>query len=230
MGVAVAMKMNLPAVLRTDVYYSYDDEDDLINDAAQYFARYLHDAWWVAAGTEEDPAEAAKGGHTPNNTTTTCGTPFDSANRLTNPHVVSGILVFISAADRVCFVSTGSDVSRVLPWWRLEHVVSNMKPSLRRGSYGDAALEAISDVSELLEAGPPAIRERFNDFVARFGVVLAFVIFTFFFAGWGEYRDRRRRWQHANSRSKLSHQGREEARKLQREHHTKANMPGNFRY
>lgn len=223
MGVAVAMKMNLPAVLRTDVYYSYEDEDDLINDAAQFFALKLHDAWWGGtAGTGEDPAEAVKGGHKPTTTTTTttCGAPFDSANRLVNPPAVSGILVFVSVADRVCFVSTGSDMSRVLPWWRLEHVVSNMKPSLRRGSYGDAILGAIDDVSEMLEAGPPALRERFNDFVARFGVVLAFASFTFFFAAWGEYRDRRRRWQHAESRSKLSPQEREKARKLQREYHT----------
>ena len=38
MGVAAAMNMNLPSVLRTDIYYSYEDEDDLINDIAQYFA------------------------------------------------------------------------------------------------------------------------------------------------------------------------------------------------
>jgi len=221
MGVAVAMKMNLPAVLRTDIYYSYEDEDDLINDAAQYFARYLHDAWWDT-GTGDDSTKAAKGGHKPSDSapTATCGASFDSANRLTNPPAVSGILVFISVADRVCFVSTGSTVSRVLPWWRLEHVVANMKPSLRRGSYGDAILGAISDASAMLEAGPPDFQERFSDFVARFGVVIAFAAFTFLFAAWGEYRDRRRRWQYAESRSKLSHHEREEARKLQKEYQT----------
>ena len=224
MGVAVAMKMNLPSVLRTDIYYSYEDEDDLINDAAQYFARYLHDVWW---GDGIADASTTKGAASENDLkpgkptrTTTCGSPFDSANRLTNPPAVSGILVFISVADRVCFVSTGSAVSRVLPWWRLEHIVSAMKPALRRGSYGDAILGAIGDASAMLEAGPPDFHERFNDFVARFGIVIAFATFTFLFAAWGEYRDRRRRWQYAESRSKLSHHEREEARKLQSEYHT----------
>ena len=224
MGVAVAMKMNLPSVLRTDIYYSYEDEDDLINDAAQYFARYLHDVWWGdgIGDASTTKGAASKSDHKPSASarTTTCGAPFDSANRLTNPPAVSGILVFISVADRVCFVSTGSAVSRVLPWWRLEHIVSAMKPALRRGSYGDAILGAINDASAMLEAGPPDFYERFNDFVARFGVVIAFATFTFLFAAWGEYRDRRRRWQYAESRSKLSHHEREEARKLQSEYHT----------
>ena len=223
MGVAVTMKMNLPSVLRTDIYYSYEDEDDLINDAAQYFARYLHDAWWGGGMSDAlTNNKATTNGHQPNDSsrTTTCGAPFDSANRLTNPPAVSGILVFISVADRVCFVSTGSAVSRVLPWWRLEHIVSAMKPALRRGSYGDAILGAINDASAMLDAGPPDFHERLKDFVSRFGVVIAFAAFTFLFAAWGEYRDRRRRWQYAESRSKLSHHEREEARKLQSEYHT----------
>ena len=95
-----------------------------------------------------------------------------------------------------------------------------MKPALRRGSYGDAILGAINDASAMLDAGPPDFHERFADFVARFGVVIAFATFTFLFAAWGEYRDRRRRWQYAESRSKLSHHEREEARKLQSEYHT----------
>ena len=72
MGVAVAMKMNLPSVLRTDIYYSYEDEDDLINDAAQYFARYLHDAWWgdgIADASTNNKAATNK--HTPKDSSRT---------------------------------------------------------------------------------------------------------------------------------------------------------------
>jgi uncharacterized membrane protein YgcG len=131
-------------------------------------------------------------------------------------------LIFLSIQDRVCFISTGSAISTVLPWWRLEHIVSSMKPDLRHRDYGHALLTAIDDLSNMLAAGPPTMQDRLHDFLARFGVVIAFAIFTFFFGAWGEYRDRRKRWQYAESRSKLTAVEREKARLLQRDFQTKS--------
>jgi Zinc finger, C3HC4 type (RING finger) len=74
----------------------------------------------------------------------------------------------------------------------------------------------------MLLAGPPTMNDRLRDFFARFGVVIAFAVFTFFFGAWGEYRDRRKRWQYAESRSKLSGVEKEKARLLQREFKTSA--------
>jgi uncharacterized membrane protein YgcG len=177
--------MNIPAVLEQGVYYSYEDQDDMVSDAAQIFARYLHDQWWQEGTNGEN-----------------------------------GILIFLSIQDRVCFISTGSAISTILPWWRLEHIVSSMKPDLHHRDYGHALLTAIDDLSEMLAAGPPTMTDRFHDFMARFGVVIAFAIFTFFFGAWGEFRERRKRWQYAESRSKLSHVEREKARLLQRQFKT----------
>jgi uncharacterized membrane protein YgcG len=180
--------MNVPAVLQQGSYYTYEDEDDMVNDAAQIFARYLHDAWWKQQ----------------------CQSPPCATGEY-------GILIFLSIQDRVCFISTGSAISTILPWWRLEHIVAAMKPDLRHRDYGHALLTAIDDLSNMLAAGPPTMKDRLHDFMARFGVVIAFAVFTFFFGAWGEYRDRRKRWQYAESRSKLTAVEKEKARLLQRE-------------
>ena len=148
LGVSIVRKMNLAAVLRQASYYAYEDEEDMTNDAAQTFARNLHDAWW-------SDASMGKADYS--------------------------ILLFLSVQDRVCFISTGSGISSILPWWRLDHIVASMKPDLRHRDYGNALLRAIDDLSHMLWTGPPTLADRFHDFVARFGVVIAFAFFTFVF-------------------------------------------------
>jgi len=211
LAVATVRKINLAAVLRQGSYYAYEDEEDMVNDAAQIFARTLHDSWWSSKSTppganpqEEDCPGV---GCVPGNS---------------NGGAESGILIFVSVQDRVCFISTGSEIASILPWWRLDHIVASMKPDLRHRDYGNALLRAIADLSAMLEAGPPTLSDRFHDFCARFGVVIAFAVFTFCFGAWGEYRDRRKRWQYAEQRSKLTDTERDKARHLQREFKTKS--------
>eukprot|EP00934_Nitzschia_sp_Nitz4_P003566 Nitzschia sp. Nitz4//scaffold63_size106090//90208//91593//NITZ4_004411-RA/size106090-processed-gene-0.134-mRNA-1//1//CDS//3329556038//3556//frame0 len=187
-GIATVRKMNVPAVLRQGSYYTYEDQDDMVNDAAQIFARTLLNHWW----NPDDPS-----------------------------HDYS-ILIFLSVQDRVCFISTGAAVSTILPWWRLEHVVSAMKPELRRQSYGPAIMTALQQIHVMLMAGPPTLTDRLHDFLARFGVVIAFAVFTFVFGAWGEYRDRRKRWQYAENKSKLNEVDFEKARLLQKDFGTQA--------
>jgi len=149
-------------------------------------------------------------------------TPPSESKKNGKHHKDFGVLIFLSIQDRVCFISTGNAISTVLPWWRLEHIVASMKPDLRHRDYGQAILTAIDDLSEMLEAGPPTIEDRMHDFLARFGVVIAFALFTFLFGAWGECRDRRKRWQYAESRSQLNSVEREKARLKQKEFQTKA--------
>ena len=82
-------------------------------------------------------------------------------------------------------------------------------------------MHAIDDLSRMLEAGPPTISDRLHDFIARFGVVIAFAFFTFAFGAWGEYRDRRKRWQYAEQRSRLSSVEREKASMLQQDYRSR---------
>lgn len=129
LAVAVVQKMNLPAVLRQASYYSYEeDEDDMVNDAAQIFARQLHERWGVGD---------------------------------------MGIVLFLSITDHICFISTGGGLTHVLPWWRLDQIVHNMKSDLRHREYGKAILSAITDLSYMLMSGPPTWSDRLHDFFAR---------------------------------------------------------------
>jgi TPM domain/Zinc finger, C3HC4 type (RING finger) len=201
----LVFQMNVAAVLKQGTYYAYEDADDMVNDAAQIFARYLHDHWWESRNQGDSSPSSSQ-------------SPDDDA-RTGGDY---GILIFLSIQDRVCFISTGNAISTVLPWWRLEHIVSSMKPDLRHRDYGNALLTAIEDLSNMLAAGPPTLTDRLHDFMARFGVVIAFAIFTFLFGAWGEYRDRRKRWQYAESRSKLTPVQREKARLLQKEFRTRS--------
>jgi hypothetical protein len=74
-----------------------------------------------------------------------------------------GISIFLSTLDWVCFISTGSDVSFI-------HVVTYMKPDLRRRYHGTAILRAIDDLAPMLEAGPLIMLNQLHDFASRFSV------------------------------------------------------------
>jgi hypothetical protein len=159
----------------------------MVNDAAQYFARYIHDNWSKSLAQERNAGEPS----------------------------TSIVLIFISTLDRICYISSGNRIAAVLPWWRLEHVVQDMKPYLQNGQIGDALFKGIEDLSKLLITGPPSFADRVNDFFERFGVVILFTIFTFVFATWGECRDRRKRLFLAERRSRMTAAEKERARLLQ---------------
>ncbi|KAL7472511.1 hypothetical protein ACHAXS_012868 [Conticribra weissflogii] len=199
-AIALVKKINLPAILRADSYFFYSDQDDMVNDAAQYFARYIHDTWSKHLSQEQQAATT-------------------SNEQLRPP--TNLVLIFISTQDRICYISSGSKIAAVLPWWRLERVVQDMKPNLRKGQTGEALSIAIDDLSALLIEGPPTIIDRLIDFLQRFGIVMSFTLFTFVFATWGECRDRRKRLFFAIRRSRMTAAEKEKARLLQKEFNTK---------
>jgi TPM domain len=167
LAVATVRKMNLLSVLRQGSFYAYEDQDDMVSDAAQIFARTLHDAWWTSDSNNNDDTAGGNNNNVDNNRHYNRGD--------------YGILLFLSIQDRICFISTGSGVQHVLPWWRLDHIVASMKPDLRHQQYGTSIVAAIQDLTSMLLAGPPSLSDRFHDFVTRFGVVIVFAAFTFVF-------------------------------------------------
>jgi len=188
-AIALVEKINLPAILRADSYFFYSDQDDMVNDAAQYFARYVHDTWNKRLMQEQKDGSVS----------------------------TNIVLIFISVHDRICYISSGTRIATILPWWRLEHVVQDMKPMLRKGRTGDALVVAVDDMTTLIRAGSPTVKDRMSDFLSRFGVVLAFAFFTFLFATYGEFQDRRKRVFLAERRSRMNAAEREKARTLQKE-------------
>lgn len=167
----------------------------MVNDAAQYFARYIHDTWSKRLAQEQKAVG------------------IDSSP-------TSIVLIFISTLDRICYISSGTHVTSSLPWWRLEHVVQDMKQDLRKGETGHALSIAVRDLKALLLEGPPTFTDRVNDFFQRFGIILLFTIFTFVFATWGECRDRRKRIFFAERRSRMTAAEKNKAKTLQKEFRT----------
>jgi len=237
LAVATVRKMNINAVLKEKhLFYSYGDDDDMVNDAAQIFARTLHNQWWEQrnamdnnnnkntvngdAQRESTPSSEKEQRRSQQEEYLQTGGWRSSSNNKNHNRQDFGVLLFMSIQDRVCFISTGSAISTVLPWWRLEHIVSSMKPDLRHRDYGQAVIKAIDYLSEILEEGPPTFEDRVHDFLARFGMVIFFAFFTFIFGAYGECRDRRKRWQYAENRSLLNSVEREKARLKQKEFQT----------
>lgn len=201
-AVAIASKMNLPDILHDFAFYSFEDEEDMINDAAQYFASYLHKVWFAQGQSHTLGSYSS----------TSKGCKERDANAASE---ANGILIFISVADRVCFISSGDGIVAVLPWWRLERVVLDMKGDTRSGDYFDAIIGAVQDVSMMLEEGPPTASEKAADFFGRFGVVLIFSAITFFLALFGEYRDRKKKFDDAEILSEMDDVEETKARILQ---------------
>lgn len=116
-AVAAVSRMNLPEILHNFAFYTFEDEEDMINDAAQYFSSYLYGEWFGGnrmcnSTTLHDDAE----------TKTKCR----SMSREDILREENGILIFISTLDRVCFITSGSNIIQILPWWRLERVVGKL--------------------------------------------------------------------------------------------------------
>mmetsp|Transcript_16356 Transcript_16356/g.30982 ORF Transcript_16356/g.30982 Transcript_16356/m.30982 type:complete len:608 (+) Transcript_16356:1796-3619(+) len=212
-AVAIVSKMDLADILHEFTFYTFEDEEDMINDAAQYFASYLHNAWFGRDTLNEEDS-----GGSGSNAGLGDGCSCDRDYYVQSE--ANGILIFISVADRVCFVSSGSAVASVLPWWRLERIVTDMKDDMRNGDYFHAISSAIENTELLLDEGPPTVSEKTADFLQRFGVILLFSSITFFMAICGEYRDRKKRYEEAEVMSVMDGVERDKARILQREFKT----------
>lgn len=194
-GVAVAEKINVRAILEGYFMYDFEDEEDEVSDAAQYFAMYLHSQWWKHKSHPEMERDVIS---------------------VTRDRMINGILIFLSVDDKVCFISSGSGVGSILPWWRLEDVVNGMQHSLSMGRYGEAIISGIHRISSMVDSGKPTFREKADDFVHRFGFVLIFSCVSLVLGICGEHRDKKNRMEYAEELSQLTDKERENARILQR--------------
>lgn len=198
-GIAIAKKVDVDAILRKFQFYSFEDADSMTDDAAQFFASILHNQWF---NDKNDTGESSK-----------------SVDCDKEGQGVNGILIFLSIEDRVCFISSGDNISSILPWWRLERVVTGMRENLKRRNYSEAIIGAIQEISEMLNK-PPTVTEKLKDFLSRFGLVFLFSISTFALAVYGEIRERQRRYEFAEINTRLTDVEEEKARMLQQMYKT----------
>ena len=128
----------------------------------------------------------------------------------------SGILVFISADDRVCYISTGSAVSDVLTDWRLQDAIGDARPFLRRGQYLWSIEQMLSDFEDDIVLGPPCLKEKSQDFVRRYGLVTLLAASMFLFGVWSESNERYNKRQIFDLKSLMSPPELHKARMLQK--------------
>jgi len=203
-GVAIVRKFDVSAILRKVAVLddSFEDENDLVSNAAHIFSNHLREKWWISQGN----GTSLKSDLTKNR----------GINGLHQTKSTSGILIFLSEQNQVSFIVRGSVLSRILPNWRLEKVENGMQNKLRSGvNYGDVIIGAINDISSLLNAGPPLAQEQVDNFISRFRVTFLFLFCLSLYATWGNIQYRRKRWYFAERASKLDNVARERASKMQ---------------
>lgn len=214
-GVAIVQKMDVKHIIHDFEYvYTFEDEDDLVNDSAQYFASFLHNSWFYRSATYDntlivDPTDPCYG----SDNIEQC--------RIVN-RVSNGIIIFISIDDEVCFISIGSSLINVLTWWRMESVIIRMKDGLRQSDPFDSVIMAIHHIQFMMNQGPPSTTEKAVDFLYRFGVFILFAFTTFTMTLIGDRLERRKQYMDADQLSQMDAIETEKAKILQQSFKTRA--------
>jgi TPM domain len=122
----------------------------------------------------------------------------------------TGAVVFLAIDDRAMFISRGGALEPYLTDARLDAILRDMRPMLRRREYGEAVLRGVQELFRYVESGEPSVWEKAQDY-AWIGL-LAMVLGI---AYWSSRRDQERRRQYADMTSRLSELDRAHAEVLQ---------------
>ena len=126
----------------------------------------------------------------------------------------TGILLFLSMDDRAIYISTGNAVKPLLTDYRLDQVMSEMKPLLRQVKYYEALQTAINAMARHVESGKPERMERFSAALSETWPFIMFASINLFFIGQGRLQQRRQR-EYARVQTQLSELDRRRAEALQ---------------
>mmetsp|Transcript_5069 Transcript_5069/g.6870 ORF Transcript_5069/g.6870 Transcript_5069/m.6870 type:complete len:537 (-) Transcript_5069:913-2523(-) len=195
-AVAIMKKMDVRTILNIARYYEFEDMNDAISEAAQYFATVLRQNWRVGVTYTESKIAIDKN-------YSTCGS--------------AGVLIFISEDDRVCYVSASDTVQRVLTDWRIQDSINDAKPFLRRGEYVWSIQQMLGDFENYIIVGKPTLEEKWYDYSKRYGFISLLSISMFCFGLWTEASERYYKRQRFDDRSKMNEEETAQARFLQRE-------------
>lgn len=214
-GLAIVQKMDVRHIIHDFEYvYTFEDEDDLVNDSAQYFASFLHDSWFYRNTTDDDTPIT-------DHTNPCYGSDDIEKCRVMN-RVSNGIIIFISIDDEACFISIGSSLIHVLTWWRMESVILQVKDGLRQSDTFDAVIMTINHIQYMMNEGPPSTSEKVFDFLYRFGVFILFAFTTFTMTLVANRLERRKYFRDADQLSKMDAIETEKAKILQQGFKTRA--------
>jgi len=123
----------------------------------------------------------------------------------------TGVLIYISIADRVVYISKGSALNDLLISSRIDTIIKKMKPYLRSNLYKEALETSMYGLLTQIEKGPPSFVERYYDMLLFAGIL---TVFAGIFFG-NEYVQSRKRRRYAEARMHLSQLDRDNALALQ---------------
>ena len=87
----------------------------------------------------------------------------------------TGLLVFLSVADRAIYISRGQALESIYTNPRLDRAMNHMKPFLQQGQVALALLHVLAELDDLLQRGPPDWQERVLDWVQQYMALLCFI-------------------------------------------------------
>jgi hypothetical protein len=122
----------------------------------------------------------------------------------------SGAVVFLSVQDRAVFISRGRAMERFLTNSRLDSILDDMKPLLRRQEYGSAIVVGLQEIQRYVKMGEPGFWEELQEYSWVLVVVTVVGI-----VHWNARRDQARRRQFAEMTKQLSELDRARAEALQ---------------
>lgn len=127
----------------------------------------------------------------------------------------TGVVIFLSVADRVIYISKGSALNNVLTDSRIESVLSSVRPILKQAQYGRGLRHAIGGIRQYCLQGEPDWKESiltllkgpYLYILAWFGILLNGIV--------GSYRQKQQDRAYAQAQSQLSELDRARAQVLQ---------------
>jgi len=128
----------------------------------------------------------------------------------------SGLVMFISTLDRVCFISKGSALDLILTSGRLHYVINHvMKPFLKRNDMKGAIEVGISHLVDMINRGPPSFLETSKYVLFENMEFLLFIVLVAGFVFFMDMVKSRQQREYAEAHSQLSQLDRENALALQ---------------
>jgi uncharacterized membrane protein YgcG len=127
----------------------------------------------------------------------------------------TGVVIFLSVADRVIYISKGGALDKVLSNARIESIISSSRPALKQAKYAVGLMDTVDAISEFIRSGEPDWKERVMAFLQGPYLFLLMWAGLLFNGVFGAYRQSQRDRTYAQAQSQLSELDRHQAQALQ---------------
>jgi uncharacterized membrane protein YgcG len=127
----------------------------------------------------------------------------------------TGVLFFLSIYDRVVYISRGGALDRVLNNGRIDDILHQIRPTMRRAKFAEGLMLAIDEAVVYIEKGEPTWKETIMGFFQIQNAFIFVWVGILITALTSAYRQRREERIYAQAASQLSEIDRAQAEALQ---------------